>query len=54
MDTQTTTPAKRGPKPRNIDRDVQIQQLRKDGKTLQAIADLFDISRQRVCQIVKG
>lgn len=50
----TTTPNKRGPKPRNNDRDQKIRDMRKQGLTLQKIADEFDVSRQRVCQIVNG
>ena len=43
---------KRGPKPCNETRDEFIRQLRTDGMSLQAIADRYDISRQRIHQIV--
>lgn len=37
---------------RNInERDVVIYNLRKGGKTLQAIADMFGVTRERIRQI---
>lgn len=54
MDATQTTPRKRGPKPRNTERDAEMRKLRQEGMTLQKIADKFDVSRQRVCQVVKG
>ena len=50
----TTETLKRGPKPRNMDRDQEIRDLRSQGMTLQKIGDQFNVSRQRVLQIVNG
>jgi hypothetical protein len=45
-------PLKPGPAT-NQSRNSQILQMREQGQTLSQIADLFDLSRQRVHQIVK-
>lgn len=45
-------PLKPGPST-NHDRNVEIITLRSQGQTLSQIADSFDLSRQRVHQIVK-
>lgn len=45
-------PLKPGPAT-NHDRNSQIIQMRSDGLTLREIADSYDLSRQRVHQIVK-
>jgi hypothetical protein len=37
----------------NLDRNLRILELHKSGSSLRAIADEFDLSRQRVHQIVK-
>jgi hypothetical protein len=48
----TWGPLKPGPATNN-DRNSQIIQMRSDGLTLREIADSYDLSRQRVHQIVK-
>jgi DNA-binding NarL/FixJ family response regulator len=45
-------PLKPGPAT-NQSRNTEILQMREQGQTLRQIADLFDLSRQRVHQIVK-
>lgn len=45
-------PRPSGPKPR-LDRNTEIRDLRACGHTLDAIAERYDISRQRVHQILK-
>lgn len=45
-------PLKPGPAT-NKSRNLEIIQMREQGQTLRQIADLFDLSRQRVHQIVK-
>ena len=37
----------------NINRNQEILTMRREGRTLRQIADFFDLSRQRVHQIVK-
>lgn len=45
-------PFKPGPAT-DINRNVEIHQMRAAGKSLREIADVFDLSRQRVHQIIK-
>lgn len=39
-------------KDKNLQRTEEMKQLRKDGKTYQEIADIYNMSRQRVEQII--
>ena len=45
-------PLRPGPKP-NTSRNAEIRNLSQDGKSLTQIADRFNLSRQRIHQIVK-
>ena len=49
---ETTQTLKRGPKPQNLERDANIRRLKAEGLSLAKIGELYDVSRQRICQIV--
>ena len=45
--------APRGPQPRDLKRDRKVVRARQEGQTLQSIADVLHVSRQRVFTILK-